>query len=88
MLYRLLSFEKIGLVDDALALMDESGGTILLGDRPGLESTTDRLRLLPWGGLLEKQVLLGGFYYDRQDRRLKFWPLSIVTEEGIVRLLY
>ncbi len=87
-LYRLLSFEKIGLVDDALALMDESGGTILLGDRPGLESTTDRLRLLPWGGLLEKQVLLGGFYYDRQDRRLKFWPLSIVTEEGIVRLLY
>lgn len=87
-LYRLLSFERIGLVNGALALMDEKGDRILLGDRPGLESTTDRIRLLPGGRLLEKQALLGGFYYDRQDRRLKFWPLSIVAEEGIVRLLY
>lgn len=53
-----------------------------------MEKTTPRLPMLPDGSLLEEQVLLGGFWYDRDARRLKLQPLSIVTPESIVRLLY
>ncbi len=87
-LYRLVSYERIAQIGENLVLVDHEGGNILLGDRPGEERTTERLRLLPRAGLLKDQVLAGGFYYDRTARRLRFWPLSIVTEDGIVRLLY
>ena len=87
-LYRLVAYDQIGQGESGLVLRDSQGGTILLGDYPGRESTTERLRTLPDSRLLQGQVLLGGFYYDRDARRLLFWPLSIVTGEGIVRLLY
>ncbi len=87
-LYRLLAYERIGRVSEGIVLQDEKGDTILLGDRPGMEETTGRLSLLPDERLLEKQVLSGGFFYDRAKRRLLLQPLSIVTESGIVRLLY
>lgn len=87
-LYRLLAYEQIGQGENGLVLKDGQGGTILLGDYPGRETTTERLKSLPDGRLLLGQVLLGGFYYDRGTRRLLFWPLSIVTAEGVVRLAY
>lgn len=86
--YRLIAFERIGQTEDGLALLDEQGESVLLGNPKGMEGTTDRLFLLPDGRLLKKQTLLGGFYYDRAERRLKLWPLSIVTKRGIIRLLY
>ena len=86
--YRLIAFERIGQTAEGLALVDEQGDSILLGNPQGRECTTDRLLLLPEGGLLEKQTLLGGFYYDRPAGRLMLWPLSIVAQEGILRLLY
>lgn len=86
--YRLIAFERIGRTDAGPVLQDEKGDTILLGDFLEKERTTDRLALLPDDRFLEGQVLLGGFYYDRRARRLLFWPLSIVAEEGIIRLLY
>lgn len=59
-----------------------------MGDMPEKEATTERLRLITDARILENQALLGGFYYDAAARRLLFWPLSIVTETGIIRLLY
>ena len=64
------------------------GGTIALGDLTGMEPTTARLTLLPDPSLLESQVLLGAFWYDGAERRMKLQPLSIVTADQVVRLLY
>ncbi len=87
-LYRLIAFEQIGRIGETPVLADKNGATIYLGDCPDKEPTLQRLHLLTDRKLLENQVLLGGFYYDAVSKRLLFWPLSIVTEEGIVRLLY
>ena len=88
MYMRLISFAQLGKTKDGFALKTESGETIALGDAPGMEPSTDRLTLLPEEGLLQHQVLLGAFYYDSTDRRLKMQPLSIITKEAVVRLLY
>lgn len=85
---RLISYAQLGRTRDGFALETEEGETIALGDAPGMEPSTDRLALLPQEGLLQHQVLLGAFYYDSEARRLKMQPLSIITEEAVVRLLY
>ena len=87
-LYRLIAFAQIGRIGEKPVLTDKNGITIYLGDCPQKEPTLERLRLLADRKLLENQALLGGFYYDTVSGRLLLWPLSIVTEEGIVRLLY
>ncbi|MCH5342029.1 MAG: SWIM zinc finger family protein [Acetatifactor sp.] len=88
MLIRMISFELIGRMGEEYVLRTAEGETIVLGNAPGMEATTDRLALLPDNRLLENQVLLGAFYYDGESRRLKLQPLSIVTETDVVRLLY
>ena len=88
MLIRMLSFELIGRMGEEYVLRTAEGETIVLGNAPGMEATTDRLALLPDNRLLENQVLLGAFYYDGESRRLKLQPLSIVTGTDVVRLLY
>lgn len=84
----LISYEMIGKCDDCYVLKNATGETIMLGDSPYIEASTERIGLLPDGNLLKNQVLLGAFYYDLKDRRIKLQPLSIVTENDIVRLLY
>ena len=69
-------------------LVDTEGTTILLGDMLGMEETTTRLALLPDSKLLEGQVLLALFYYNRENNRLQAQPLSIITEDMVVRMLY
>lgn len=88
MYIRLISFALLGKTGDGFALETEGGETIALGDAPGMEPSTDRLALLPEEGYLQHQVLLGAFYYDGGAGRLKMQPLSIITKENIVRLLY
>ncbi|MDE7114637.1 MAG: hypothetical protein K2O57_10745, partial [Acetatifactor sp.] len=78
----------LGKTGDGFALETEEGETIALGDAPGMEPSTDRLALLPEESLLRHQVLLGAFYYDSKAGRLKMQPLSIITDEAVVRLLY
>ncbi|MCI8401661.1 MAG: SWIM zinc finger family protein [Lachnospiraceae bacterium] len=86
--FRLIAYEQIGKAGEDIVLRSEGGDTILLGDWPEGENTLRWLSLLPDPALLTHQVLLGGFYYDRQDRRLKLWPVSIVAQDRIVRLLF
>lgn len=85
---RLISFDMIGRKGNTYVLQTGSGETIVLGNAPGMESSMDKIPLLPDSSLLKNQVLLGAFYYDASDRRLKLQPLSILTETGVVRLLY
>ncbi len=88
MLLKLISFERIGIAGEDYFLETLSGETIVLGDVPGMEATAERIGLLPDSSLLKGQTLLGAFYYDKKTARIKLQPLSIVTEETVVRLLY
>lgn len=88
MLIRLISFQKIGNTSQGLALETESKETILLGNHPDLEPTTDKLLLLPNSTFLQNQVLLGAFYYNASARRFQIQPLSIITNSKLIRLLY
>ena len=85
---RLVAFSEIGKVGDSYVLKNAAGETIMLGDAPEIEPSVERISLLPEKRLLKNQVLLGAFYYDGSQRRLKLQPLSIVTEDTVVRLLY
>lgn len=88
MLIKLIAFNKIGKIGGDYVLVDKNNDTILLGNMPEMEDTTIRLPLLPDGALLENQVLLGAFYYNKDNRRLMVQPLSIITQDAVVRLLY
>lgn len=85
---KLISFNKIGKIGEEYVLADKNNDTILLGDMPSMEETVVRLSMLPNASLLENQVLLGAFYYNQQNRRLMVQPLSIITQDAVVRLLY
>ena len=88
MLIKLVAFNKIGKIGEDYVLADKNNDTILLGNMPDMEDTTTRLSMLPDGALLENQVLLGAFYYNKDNRRLMIQPLSIITQDAVVRLLY
>lgn len=85
---RLVAFSEIGKAGDSYVLKNAAGETVMLGDAPGIEASLERISLLPEKRLLKGQVLLGAFYYDGSQRRLKLQPLSILTEDAVVRLLY
>lgn len=84
----LLSFEQIGKTEEQYVLKNAAGETIVLGDAPGMEACTERLALLPDAGLLRNQTMLGAFFYDKKEKRIKMMPLSIITAKDVVRLLY
>ena len=88
MLIKLVAINKIGKIGEDYVLADKNNDTILLGNMPDMEDTTTRLSMLPDGALLENQVLLGAFYYNKDNRRLMIQPLSIITQDAVVRLLY
>ena len=88
MLIKLVAFNKIGKIGEDYVIADKNNDTILLGNMPDMEDTTTRLSMLPDGALLENQVLLGAFYYNKDNRRLMIQPLSIITQDAVVRLLY
>ena len=85
---RLVPFHRIGTADLGLTLENPAGETILLGCAPGMENTLERLESLPRAELLQDQVMVGAYFYDMTDRRLKLQPLSILTASHVVRLLY
>ncbi len=88
MLLKLVSYKEIAKCDEGLVLVSENGDTILMGNMPQLEETTLRIEMLPNASLFKNQVLLAAFYYNNKNRRLQAQPLSIVTDNQIIRLLY
>ena len=85
---RLISYEMIGKIDNEFVLQTKTGATILLKDNKELEPTVEKLAYLPRKELLKNQVLVGAFYYEPSQKRLLLQPLSIVSKEQIIRLLY
>lgn len=88
MLCVLLQFRRIGKIGDTLVLQDAAGTSIALGDAPGMEPSVHWLPLLPDPALLENQTVLGAIWYDAAARRMRCQPLSIITGQDVVRLLY
>jgi len=84
---KLVAFRQIGQCSQGLVMGTADGSTIMLGDAPDMEPTCNRIFQLPDKNLLNNQVLLGAFYYDSKESRLKIQPLSIITEKHIARLL-
>lgn len=89
-LYKLTAFSKIGKCADGIALRTRSGDTILLEDFPELQPTVERLEILPNAKLIENGVMLCGFWYNGEKRRISAQPLCIIpdNENSIIRLLY
>ena len=85
---RLISYEMIGKIEDKFVLQTNTGATILLKDNKELEPTVENLAYLPSEDLLKNQVLVGAFYYEPSEKRLLLQPLSIISKENIIRLLY
>ena len=85
---RLISYEMIGTVENEFVLRTKTGVTILLKDNKELEPTVEHLTYLPSKELLKNQVLIGAFYYEPSQKRLLLQPLSIISKENIIRLLY
>ncbi|MDE6314393.1 MAG: SWIM zinc finger family protein [Lachnospiraceae bacterium] len=88
MVLGLIAYHQIGKLGDDLVLETKAGDKIYLRDREGMEKSVKNLKIIPDDTLLENQVLLAAFYYHRQQKRLFAQPLTIITEDKLVRLLY
>lgn len=86
--FGLFGYSRIGKIEENFVLEDMSGDNIMLGNMPGMEKTLQRVAILPEPELFEEQVLLGGLFYDSTKRRILLQPLSILTQNQVVRLLY
>lgn len=88
----LLSFARIGVEETGQGkcwvLEDGAGGRIELAGRDGWEESMEALRRIPEPEVFQGQALFGLLYYDTEKRRIRMYPCSIVTDKGIVRLLY
>lgn len=85
----LLSYSKIAMVDGVYIVEDEKGNRLVLEDNPfGLEpASVDLLRLVK-EECLEGKALLVRFHNNLDTRKLRLQPLSIITENNIIRLVY
>lgn len=89
-LYKLVKFEKIGKIGSDTVLKQDNGDTLMLFDFQEIEPTISRLEVLPKKELLENGVMLCGFWYNSENRKLVAQPLAIIpdSEDTVVRLLY
>jgi hypothetical protein len=88
----LLRFERIGRIQtekgDCWVLEDAEGERIELRGREGWEDTMTALSLVSEKAVFHNQALFGLMYYNMEEHKLQMYPCSIVTGDGIVRLLY
>ncbi len=87
----LLAFERIGAVKTEkgrrLVMEDFAGTRIELRGREGWEDTLPALSQIPDPHVRHHQVVFGLMHYSQENHKICLYPLSIVTEKGIVRLL-
>lgn len=89
----LLAFDAIGTREDEMGkrfcLKDKNGSVILLDCAEGWEDTKRVLSILPEPEkYLHDQCLFGLMGYDSNRHQMFLYPMSILTEEGVIRLLY
>jgi hypothetical protein len=85
----LLQYARIGQMDDDIVMENLEGQRIVLEDLPsGFEpKCTHLLRLLPCD-VLQGQAVLVRFHHDMDSKRLYAQPLSIVTNDRVIRLVF
>ena len=84
----LLQFAEIKKMETAYILLDEQGKQIPLADIPYLGEPTTHLLPMLNKTFLQNQAILVMFEHNWKHNRLEAQPLSIVTTNEVVRLLY
>jgi hypothetical protein len=84
-----LKYAKVGKIDNEVVLEDAKGHRLVLTDVGMTEepASTYLLGLLP-PALLQNQVMVARFYHNLETRQLRIKPLSIVTDNQIIRLTF
>ncbi|MFC5401362.1 SWIM zinc finger family protein [Cohnella soli] len=84
----LLAYKEIVNMSGQYVLVDEQGKQIPLKDIAAVNhATTPMLSLLKQGDLRDNAMLVM-FEHDLEQNRLSAQPLSVVTDQGVIRLLY
>ncbi|WP_391573929.1 SWIM zinc finger family protein [Cohnella sp.] len=85
----LLAFKEI-VADETgrYALVDDQGGRLPLADIEYLEQPTTHLLTLLHRRDVKGKAMLAMFEHDAESGRLNVQPLSVVTDDAVVRLLY
>ena len=85
---KLIAYDQIGInADGKYILCDKNGDKIVLGDAHEMEGTCDKLSLLP-RNLYKNHVIAVAFFENRECHRIDAQPISIITDDRIIRLLY
>ncbi len=89
MYLKLIAFDKVGKTKDGqLILWDKAGEQIVLSDLMKENGSCGNLELIPSYDVIRDQVMLLAFYENREKHRIEAQPISIVSKDKIVRLLY
>lgn len=87
----LVRYRSLGRADDAYIIDDPTGERLVLADDhrigDGEPATVPLLSLLP-KSMHQDQVMLVRFHHDLDSQTLRAKPLSIVTENDIIRLTF
>lgn len=84
----LLHYAEIVQAGESFVLLDEQGKQLPLADIACLSEPTTHLLPLLNHTCLKRQAMLVMFEHNTAHNRLEAQPLSIVTPEAVVRLLY
>lgn len=84
----LLQFAEIKKTETSFVLLDEQGKQLPLADIPYLSEPTTHLLPMLNKTFLQNQAILVMFEHNWRHNRLEAQPLSIVTTNEVVRLLY
>ena len=89
----MIAYKRVGMVRTeakiSMVMEDASGKRIMLRGRNEEENIcVEMLKKIPDRRLLNDQALFGLVYYDAKDHSMCMAPLSVVTDQGIIRLLY
>src|SRR5262249_18706648 len=87
--FALIRYRALGRAGDDIIIEDQTGERLVLADDQyaGEPATLPLLPMLPRGARHE-QVMLVRFHHDLDSQKLRAKPLSIVTENEIIRLAY
>lgn len=84
----LVQYEHIRQAGDSFVLLDAEGKEIPLEDIGALSEPTTHLLKLLRKSAMEQQVMLVMFEHNLEHNRLEAKPLTIVTANEMIRLLY
>ena len=87
--FALIRFRALGCAGEDIIIEDQTGERLVLADDqfPGEPATLPLLPMLPRAARHD-QVMLARFHHDLDSQKLRAKPLSVLTENEIIRLAY